>query len=559
MCGDRLDRGARPRPPAVGPVGLTNHSAAEHDRRRALATLAVIIAVGAALRLARLGSQSFWLDEAFSVILARAPWQSFVYQLRTAEANSGFYYLLLRSWERLGANEAHVRLLSALAGIATIPLTAAVAERLFGRAVALTAAAVIALDPFDIWASQEARGYALVILLVTCSTWAFVRAVGGDADPIVGEPVAIDSPPRRRGLWWALYVVASALAVYTHLYASFVVLAQWLSLAVRLRSIGWRGLVTSGVALAVLLAPMALFVLGGPHGNIDWLRGAFGPHLSDVWATIRRALGVGGAVAACGYVAVCGALLWVGVRMTRRATEPQTRWAYLVPVLWFVTPIAIPLAVSLTLKPVFDPRYVTISAPAVAILAAAVTGQSRSAWRIRLLAVVVAAELFGDWAYFAGFHKEDWREATRSVLADSRAGDVAIFYAPYVRRPFDYYAAHATASPPSGSRSPQLIYPSSRYSDFTLDSVVPLSLGGAVDAARAAPRAWLILSHTIRADSACVEALDAALRPALRQLDDRRLAGGIELRLYAHAGSDADSGRAAPAVASTIARACPQA
>jgi mannosyltransferase len=527
-------------------VSPAEETVTEPDRRRALAILAVVVA-GAILRLTRLGSQSFWLDEAFSVLLVRAPWHAFVYQLRTAEANMGFYYVLLRIWAQLGDREAQVRLLSAIAGIATIPFAAAVAKRLFGARAALPAAVVMALDPFDIWASQEARGYALVILLVTCSTWAFVRATDAGRDADAGVAV-----PRSAG-WWVLYVVASALAVYTHLYASFVLLAQWLSLAVRPRSVPWRALLASGVALAVLLVPMAAFLMSGPHGNIDWIRGSYG-HLRDVWNSVRQALGRGGAIAACGYLVVCVALLCVVAAQMRRALSPRARWGYLLPLLWFLTPIAIPLAVSLTIKPVLDPRYATICAPAVALLAAAVMGQP-GAWRTRLVAVLVAAELFGDWAYFARLRKEDWRGVTRTMVAESLPGDVAIFYAPYVRRPFDYYAAHA-ADPASTSGRIAELYPSARYSDFTLDNVVPLSLAGAVDSARAASRAWVVLSHTLRADAACAAAIDAALRPALHQLRDLHFAGGVEVRLYARTKGAPGTAHAQPA---SFGGACPQA
>ena len=325
------------------------------DRRRAVVLLVAAMMAGAILRLARLGSQSYWLDEAFSVLLVRAPWRSFVYQLRTAEANMGFYFVLLRLWDHASDSEAQVRLLSAIFGIATIPVVAAAAKRLYGGGAALAAAVVMALDPFDLWASQEARGYALVILLVTCSTWAFVRAAapGAHSDADSGAPARA-----RPYLWWALWVVASALAVYTHLYASFVLLAQWLSLAIRPRSVPWRALIVSGAALAVLLVPMAVFLLSGPHGNIDWIRGSWG-HLRDVWVSVRQVLGRGGAIAACGYLAVCVALLGVVAATMRRAVTPAARWVYLVPLLWFITPIAIPLVVSLTIKPVLDPRYAT--------------------------------------------------------------------------------------------------------------------------------------------------------------------------------------------------------
>jgi mannosyltransferase len=540
---------------ASATVSAPLETTAERDRRRALSLLAAIIIGGAILRLVRLGSQSFWLDEAFSVMLVRAPWQSFVYQLRTAEANSSFYYVLLRMWAPLGDGDAHARLPSAIFGILTIPLAAAVARRLFGDRAALAAAVVMALDPFDIWASQEARGYGLVILLVTCSAWAFVHAIDAARDhhPESGPARATGWRMGSHFGWWVLYVIASALAVYTHLYASFVLLAQWLSLAVRPRTVPWRALLASGVALAVLLIPMAMFLLSGPHGNIDWIRGSYG-HVRDVWNSVRQVLGRGGAIAACGYLVVCLALLAVGVVQMRRADTPYSRWSHLLPFLWFVTPIAIPLAVSLTIKPVLDPRYATICAPAVALLAAAVVGQP-GAWRTRLLAVLVAAELFGDWAYFERLRKENWRGVARTIVAESLPGDVAIFYAPYVRRPFDYYVSHG-AAPPNATQQIAELYPSARYSDFTLDTVVPLSLAGAVDSARRAPRTWLVLSHMLRSDSACVAALEAGMRPALRQVRTLRFAGGVEVRVYARRpGVSMDTLRAAP---TSLGAACPQ-
>ena len=68
------------------------------------AGVAVVVATLAAtvLRLTDLGGKSFWLDEAFSVALARAPWPSFVHELRTSEANMGLYYAILRPWLALG-------------------------------------------------------------------------------------------------------------------------------------------------------------------------------------------------------------------------------------------------------------------------------------------------------------------------------------------------------------------------------------------------------------------------------------------------------------------------
>jgi hypothetical protein len=70
--------------------------------RRAAAWLCGCGVLAAALSLQRLGHNSYWLDEAFSVRLAQEPWPVFVRTIRTTEANMALYYVALRAWLPLG-------------------------------------------------------------------------------------------------------------------------------------------------------------------------------------------------------------------------------------------------------------------------------------------------------------------------------------------------------------------------------------------------------------------------------------------------------------------------
>ena len=102
-----------------------------------------------------------------------------------------------------------VRLPSLAAGVATVPLVYAIGVRTVGRAAALFAAAWFALSPFQIFYATESRSYALVTALVALSTLSLLIAV-----------------ERRRPLWWALYALAAAGAVYTHYIAVLVLIPQ---------------------------------------------------------------------------------------------------------------------------------------------------------------------------------------------------------------------------------------------------------------------------------------------------------------------------------------------
>ena len=126
--------------------------------------LVVITLVGGLLRVWALGAKSLWLDEAFSIWLARQPLGELWSWLVRIDQHPPLYYTLLQLWLRLGDDAGTVRLLSALCSTATIPVLFAIGRRLGGPALGLTAALILALAPFHVRFAQEARMYALLTL-----------------------------------------------------------------------------------------------------------------------------------------------------------------------------------------------------------------------------------------------------------------------------------------------------------------------------------------------------------------------------------------------------------
>lgn len=485
------------------------------------AVLAVIVGGSAVLKLWDIGGKSFWLDEAFSVVFVRAPWTAFVHELTTREANMGLYYLLLRPWLLIGSDETTVRLLSAIPAVLTIPVVYGIGARLIGPRTGLVAALLLAIDPLHLWAAQEARGYALVILFLACSTWAFVRAL--DAEQAPTAAAAVGERRKQTASWWGLYVATSTLALYSHFFAALVLAAQWGSLLARRDSVPWRSLLCSGVVILVLLAPLVAF-LARPHDNIDWLR----PALTVGLPATARAVFRGGALTALGiYVGLMVAVLALAATAIRTAASPRVRWAYSLLCLWVALPPVVAALVTVTLKPVLDPRYLVVCIPGFALVAAAwIERLETSRWRAAALAAVLAIDAVADWAYFTRYQKEGWREATAAVLGNGAASDVVLFYAPYGRRAYDYYVPVARRP----TDLPREIYPSSGYAHFSHDTGRVFTITQALDSGRLATRAWLVLSH-VGLDDGCASALDLALRSALSVVTDRSFIG-VEVRSY---------------------------
>jgi mannosyltransferase len=171
----------------------------------ACALLGVVLLAGA-LRIPSVGSQSFWHDEALTVESARAPLSGIIDTVRNRENCPPAYFILINVWAKVfGISDVSLRLPSALMGIATVWAIYRLGRELGGGELgALTAAGLLAVSKFHIAFSQEARPYAMLMLLLTLCGWAWARVVKkGSARAQIG------------------YLVSAALALYTHTFALF--------------------------------------------------------------------------------------------------------------------------------------------------------------------------------------------------------------------------------------------------------------------------------------------------------------------------------------------------
>ena len=200
--------------------------------------LAGLTALAAVLRFATLTHQSYWFDEAQAV---HEMHRSFVRMLSlwsSNEPNPPLYFVLAWPWAKLfGTGEAGLRSLSAVLGVAVIPIVWLCGRELVSSRAGLVAAALAAVNPFLIWYSQEAREYMLLTALCGASVLCFARA--------------LRAPSARNLAWWA---GVAALALATQYFAAFLIFAEalWLLYAIRARAAAIAVAVTVAVEAALL-------------------------------------------------------------------------------------------------------------------------------------------------------------------------------------------------------------------------------------------------------------------------------------------------------------------
>lgn len=379
--------------------------------------LAALTALALGIRLYELRRRSLWQDELNSLAAAALPLPDFLAALQV-ESNMALYYWALFAWLRLvglGADEVLVRLPSVILGAASVPLAFLLGRRLHSTAAGLGAAALLAVQAFHGLMSQEARSYALLVDLTLLSYLLLDRALESG---------------RRRD--WLLHGLVSALAFYCHSYTLLVLLAQGVFVLSRRSWPALRGLLLSGALTALLLAQAVPFFLrnaGG--GKLAWI-----PPL-DRDDLQKFVVDFGGGIPWT--LALYAALVALGLALPGPSARRPGYRAWLL-LTWLIVPIGLALAISI-FKPVFMPRYLLGTLPALCLLAG--IGLARLPRPLALAGL--AANLALTLSLFQGgrYHArpvEEWREAAAYATQRAEPGDGWVFVQKRSQSGFEFYA-----------------------------------------------------------------------------------------------------------------------
>jgi mannosyltransferase len=332
----------------------------------AVAGISAVVAAGVVLR--HLGTKPLWRDEAVSVSVAARPALRILSVLPHHDANAGLFYLLLHVWMRLGHSPAWARGFSALCFTATAAVVAWAGSRWRGWETGLALGVLVAFNPFLLYYGQEARPYALAVLLATVSTVALFAH--------------LDRPASRT------YLVATIALVYADLFAVLFVAAVAAVVLVvqRRRHQALPGdLRRSWWLIAAATAPLAAVMMVFERGQISWVPRSTAQVLATTFTSMS------GGWLGLEIVAVLATVALITTRGRDRLIVVALAAGFALPplILWSVGQIF----------PDFIDRYVICSALALAGLAgaglAALRERLTSGGRLVALAVLVGLLLLG--------------------------------------------------------------------------------------------------------------------------------------------------------------------
>lgn len=177
------------------------------EKKNTFIVLFLILLLGAGLRIVNLDKFDLWFDEVSTVLEAKD-----ALSINFAQDNNPpLYMYLLHFWGRYFDSEYGLRLLSVIFGSMSIVMIFILARVLYTKRIALISAFILAVSPFHIYYSREARRYSMTVLLSLAAAYFFVKAF-------------------RKGQtrFWAGFVIFTILNIYCH----YVDVLVWLAMLV---------------------------------------------------------------------------------------------------------------------------------------------------------------------------------------------------------------------------------------------------------------------------------------------------------------------------------------
>jgi uncharacterized membrane protein len=413
-------------------------TAVEEQARVPRSWLAALVVLAAIARLYALGRQSFWYDEAMSVVLADHSLGELLRGQVKDLGNPPLYPALLRLWTALfGTSDGGLRALSAALGTITVPLVFAAGRPLLGARTAFVGATLFAFSPFQLQMAQEARTYTLLVLLTVTAMAALVRAL---------------AHPHRWG-WWIAFGAVTGLMCLSHYFSFFLALG----IAGYLAFIYRRQPAVLGRAAVAFLVSLAVFAFWlpsffgqlGVQGNLSRSAESWHLHLlatplvfgvgsTLVWkdsaTTWRLALGL------LAIAALAGCLLH-GLWQARR------RPGFGLLVTWMSAPILLPALISLAASPLYNTRYVILATvPFYLFIAVGLRALPRTP-QVAAAVALAGVALISQASYLGRPVKHQWREAAALIEPQLREGDLLLFAADYNETAYAHYAGRPGKGP----------------------------------------------------------------------------------------------------------------
>ena len=344
-------------------------------RRRALRVDVDPLIVGmlaAAISLGGAARPSFWYDEAATISASYSRSLGQLWRmLGNVDAVHGLYYVLMHGWFQIfPPTEFWSRAPSGLAAGGAAAGVVVLGRQFSSRTVAVASGVVCAILPRTTWAGIEARPYAFSMMAAVWLTVLLVVAA------------------RRESRWlWLCYGIGLAVSILLDMYLALLLIAHVVFVFAFRRSrrvvvaFAITSLLTGGI-----LAPFVHEVVGQVQ-QIKWIAPIGHRTIEDV--VVQQYFERSPPFAVLSALVIAAAIvLW----LSGSAQLPEAdRQLLTIAVTWLVVPTALIVIWSAIAHPIYTPRYLAFTAPAMAlVLGVCIGALAVKPWAAPAIVILIA-------------------------------------------------------------------------------------------------------------------------------------------------------------------------
>jgi mannosyltransferase len=397
----------------------------------------IILLIAAILRFYHVNHQSVWLDEIHTINEAN-PNYTFneVYQaLLISEPHPPLYFFIVHIlFQIFGYTTIVIRILAAVIGIAGVASIYFLGKELFSKKVGIYASALLAINHFHLFYSQDARMYPLLFLMTSLSFLYLIRF--------------IKRPSYKSAI---IYAVFATFMIYCHFFALFALFSQYLILLYFVltpfqttrKKFFIYSLVSGIITLILYLPTYKLFIKTSEITSI-WIQM---PTL-DVYTQFFK-----------DFFGQCEIVLFFIVPLIvfffiqlfksespenseKASIDPNKNkmvFSFIILFIWILIALLLPLIKTYTSLPMLINRYFINILPAVIlVLAIAISNIKNEVVRYGMLSIIVIfslTDIVFVKHYYTAPNKTQFREVSQFILDNNKVQDPVVtslsWYFPY--------------------------------------------------------------------------------------------------------------------------------
>lgn len=391
------------------------------------------------LRVLKLDSQSFWWDETLTVYGSNQDMIPLLQGVVERRVHPPLFYVLMHFWLLIGREQFVARIFAVIWGTLSVAVVYPAGRLVGGHKVGTFSALLLAISPYAVWYSQEARMYSLIAFLVLAANYFFIKTWQQD-----------------HLKYWLGYSAFTLLSIWTHHICLFVITAQLTFLILNRRRCHesmirrWLACITL-IGLLYLPWVALIFATGGFYSAaIGWV--PF-PQPQDLfWTLYEFALGSTSEprnIFNLLIALLCLSLLALSLFIApKKKTATHQRSGIFFLACWLFIPLILVFSISLGLpmsqkRSIYMDRYFTFLSPAYTTLVAyglsALLRLNRKFGLLTLLVMLIPTSISLQNLYFdERYFRDDWRGAVRYIQENDGADD-PILVKPSFFVPLLYY------------------------------------------------------------------------------------------------------------------------